>query len=390
MADDAPEDIAPIPEPDRARRAGPTIDAEATEVFRAERAEGDDARPASPSRKSASGNSMSAISYGVVSAVSGAAAAALVIGAVWLASGTKEAASPPAAPPTNAAAIDGLASRVADIEARTAATPAATASSAPDNAIAGQLAALEKSVVTMREDLAALRAQSDKLSAEVEAIKATPRQPASAADLSSIETRLAQVERAAGAQNAEIAKDVAKDVAKPADDILLRRVVAASMLDVSVRQGEPFAAALLAAKSLAENPQALKPLDAFATAGVPSAAALCRELLTLVPKLSSPAKENATTGSGLVDRLEAGAAQLVRIERTDAVGNDRGAIVARVTAAALRNDSAEAQRELNTLAPADRSAAQAWLDKANARDAAIASSHQFAADSMSALAKAPQ
>jgi hypothetical protein len=112
-------------------------------------------------------------------------------------------------------------------------------------------------------------------------------------------------------------------------------------------------------------------------------------LLTLVPKLS-PAQENATSGSGIVDRLQSGAAKLVRIERTDGVGNDRGAVVARVTAAALRNDFAEARRELKTLAPADRAAAQAWLDKADARDAAIAASRQFASDSMAALAKPRQ
>jgi hypothetical protein len=41
---------------------------------------------------------------------------------------------------------------------------------------------------------------------------------------------------------------------------------------------------------------------------------------------------------------------------------------------------------LNTLAPADRAAAQAWIDKANARDAALAASRQFAAEAMTALA----
>ena len=126
---------------------------------------------------------------------------------------------------------------------------------------------------------------------------------------------------------------------------------------------------------------------AFAASGVPSAAILSRELLTLVPKLSPAVPETATTGAGIVDRLQAGAAKLVRIERTDAVGNDRSAIIARVTAAALRNDSADARRELNTLAPADRAAAQPWLDKADQRDAALAASRQFAADAMAALAK---
>jgi hypothetical protein len=131
----------------------------------------------------------------------------------------------------------------------------------------------------------------------------------------------------------------------------------------------------------------LKPLEGFAVSGVPNAASLSRELLTLVPKLSPPAAEASTTGSGFVDRLQAGAAKLIRIERTDAVGSDRGAVVARVTKAALRNDFAEARRELKTLAPADRAAAQAWLDKADARDAALAASRQFAADAMATLAK---
>jgi hypothetical protein len=104
--------------------------------------------------------------------------------------------------------------------------------------------------------------------------------------------------------------------------------------------------------------------------------------------LQPPAPDHAAApGSGLVGRLEAGAAGLVRIERTDAVGNDRGAVVARITAAALRNDSTEARRELNTLAPADRAAAQAWLDRSEARDAALAASRAFAADAMTALAK---
>jgi hypothetical protein len=168
----------------------------------------------------------------------------------------------------------------------------------------------------------------------------------------------------------------------------LRRVVAASLLDISVRQGDPYVAALAAAKALTQDADALKPLDGFAASGVPSPAILCRELLTLVPKLSPPAPENPTANTGgIVDRLQAGVSRLVRIERTDSVGNDRGAVVARMTAAALRNDSTEARRELNTLPSAERAAAQSWIDKADARDAALAASRQFAADAITALAK---
>jgi hypothetical protein len=42
---------------------------------------------------------------------------------------------------------------------------------------------------------------------------------------------------------------------------------------------------------------------------------------------------------------------------------------------------------LKTLSPEDRAAVQGWLERADARDAALAASRQFAADAMAALAK---
>jgi hypothetical protein len=230
-----------------------------------------------------------------------------------------------------------------------------------------------------------LRGQSDKLANAVNDLKSAPREGAAVAvDLSAVNERIAQLEQATRAQGAG-----ASD-AKPADDVPLRRLVAATLLDVAVRHGDPYEAALIAAKSLSPTPEQLKPLDGFAAAGVPMPVALNRELLTLVPKLTPTPPENATTGAGIVGRLQAGAAKLVRIERTDATGTDRGAVVSRVTAAALHNEFADARRELNTLSPADRAAAQAWLDKADARDAALAASRQFADEAMAAIAKPAQ
>jgi hypothetical protein len=313
--------------------------------------------------------------------VTGAVAAALVIAAATFAGWPGEAVAPtaPAAPQVSSADIDALAARVASVESK-AGRPAATA---PDPAAAARIEALEKSLASLRGELAATRTQSEKLAADLDSVKSAPRETAAPVDLSGINDRLAQIERTTHAQGSEIAQENAK----PADDVPLRRIVAAAMLDVLVRVGDPYPAALSAAKSLAPDPDALKPLDGFAASGVPSAAVLSRELLTLVPKLQPPMPENAATGTGIVERLQAGAAKLVRIERTDAVGNERGNVVARITAAALRNDSSEARRELNTLSPADRAAAQGWIDKADARDAALAASRQFAADAMSALAK---
>jgi hypothetical protein len=249
---------------------------------------------------------------------------------------------------------------------------------------------LEKSQGTLRDELAAIRAQSEKLIASSSLANSSAVNPArvdataAAVDLSAINARLDQIESAVHA--ATVPQN-----AKPADDAALRRVVVASLLELSVRQGEPFKDALNAAKSLAPDDAALNSLASFAGTGVPTAAILSRELLTLVPKLSPPpALENDTVSPDIINRLRIGAAKLVRIERTDAVGNDRGAIVARVTAAALRNDSNDARRELKTLPPEERTAAQSWLDKADARDAALAASRQFATDAMAALAKPAQ
>ena len=382
MDEDRPEDPSQPPVGDRPRRDPPTIDLEASEVSEvSEPVKGTEAgvQPKQPIGRT------SAI---LVSAVAGALAAALVMAVAWGVGGPGETAAPPVNPQANASAqanagaIDTLAARVSDLETRTAKPQAPPT----DPVLAARLEAVEKSLASLRAEIAGVRSQSEKLTADLNAVKSAPREVVASPDIAAINERLGEIERATRAESAQIAQAANK----PADDIALRRVVAASMLDASVRQGEPFPAALAAAKALAPDPQVLKPLDGFAATGVPNPASLSRELLTLVPKLSPPPPQNSTTGTGIIDRLQAGAAKLVRIERTDAVGNDRGAIVARVTAAALRNDLSDARHELNSLAPGDRAAARAWLDKANERDAALAASRQFAAEAMAALASPSQ
>jgi hypothetical protein len=402
MVDDSPEDTAPSPDAGRPKRAPPTIELEASEVSGETRSAGVGEPPGSGSGtgpgsgsgtgpwsgsgagpesvpgqvppKPVSERPSAPVSPWVVAVLSGAVAASLVIGVGWML-GWPAVPATPAPPQVSAAIVDDLAARVASLETKTS-KPAAPL---PDPA-AARLDALEKSLASLRGELTGLRAQSEKLAAAVNDVRSAPRETGSPLDLSAVNERIAQLERAARAQNSEIAQESAK----PVDDVPLRRIVAAALLDVLVRVGDPYTAALAAARSLTDNADMLKPLDGFAEKGVPNPAMLCRQLLTLVPKLSPPAADNPTTG--LVDRLQAGAAKLVRIERTDGVGNDRGAVVARVTAAALRNEYAEARRELKTLEPADRAAAQAWIDKADARDAALAASRKFAADAMATLA----
>jgi hypothetical protein len=325
------------------------------------------------------------VSPWVVAPVSGAVAAVLVIAFGWMLGWPP---AQPAAPELNASAIDDLAARVAGLETKLN-KPAAPAS---DAATIARIDALDKSLAALRGELAGVRGRTDKLAADLGDLKSAPRDGSAAAvDLSAIDERLTKLEHASQAQGAEIAQAGAKvaDVA-PTDDVPLRRLVAAALLDVAVQHGDSYSAALATAKSLSPNPDQLKPLEQFAVTGVPNPGALDRELLTLVPKLSPAPPENTTTGTGIIGRLQAGASRLVRVERIDDAGTERGAVVARITAAALRNDFAEARRELNALLPAERAAAQSWLDKAAARDAALKASRQFADDAMAALAKPAQ
>jgi hypothetical protein len=393
MVDDRPDDTGPSPELGRPKRAPPTIELQATEVTTetagpaADKAAVEEpAGPSEPAPEAApppDPKPRAPRSSPLISVGTGAVAAALVVGAAWLAGWPGSPASEPATQ-ADTSAIDALTARVARVESRAAAPPAAPSSATPDPAITARLDTLEKSLASLRSDLAAAKSQSERAAAAVNDLKSVPRDAAAPVDLAPINERLAQVERAAGALKTE----AAQQSAKPADDRPLRRVVAASLLDATVRQGEPYAAALTAAKPLAVDANALKPLDAFAATGVPNGAVLSRDLLALLPKLAPAPETAATTGTGIVDRLKAGAARLIRIERTDAVaGDNRSAVASRVAAAARRNDIVEAKRELSSLAPADRAAVQPWIDKVDARDAALAASRQFAADAMAALSK---
>src|SRR4051794_31190284 len=416
MADDKPEDAGLAPESGRAKRIPPTIDLQATEVStqpqevagepeaateqaaheqakseegksqeeKSQEAKSEEAEPqpepAEEEPSVASASVSPSISPWVIAPFSGAVAAAIVIAVGWML-GWPAVQAPPAAPQVTGATVEALSGRVAAVEAK-AGKPAA------DPAMVARIDALEKSATSLRSEIANLRAQSDKTASVLNDATSAPR--AAAPDLAALNDRLAQLERASKTERAELAQQSEKIAdAKTMDDKPLRHVVAAALLDVAVRHGDAYESQLAAARSLAAKPDMLKPLDIFASSGIPTPVALSRELLNIVPKLSPPAEAPAS-GTGIVERLQAGASKLVRIERTDGVGNDRGAIVARVTAAALRNDFVEARRELKTLPEADRAPAQAWLDKADARDAALAASRKFADAAMADLVKPGQ
>ena len=150
----------------------------------------------------------------------------------------------PACRQINASAIDDLTARVAALEAK-----GRQAGRGGGRSATARIDALEKSLAALRGELVKLHAQSDKLASADQGSKPASARMARRGGRSERDQRaLGQIERASRAQSAEMAR-----TAKPADDMPLRRVVAAALLDVAVRQGHPVPALLATAKSLAPS-----------------------------------------------------------------------------------------------------------------------------------------
>lgn len=380
---------------DAAKRPPPTIELTASDVSESTPASDASAEPnetdkpaSESSGPSPEPKAPSRVPSILLSALTGAAAAALVLGVVkstgWLD------VPPPKLPAdlVSKSDVDALGARLAKVESD-AAKPVPASRPATDPALVTRLDAVEKSLASLRGDIAAARGQNEKLAAALSEIKsASPQgvmtQPSVSVDTSALEERIGKIERAAAALTAAAAAPPPPQ--PPVEDPAVRRMAAATALDAAVRQGEPYAAALAAVRSAGGDSDLLKPLDAFAASGVPTARALSRELLPLLPKLA-PKPEPQPAPSGMVERLQQSAAKLVRIQRTDAAASGNAGILARATSAAQRDDVAEAKRELLQLSASDRAPVQAWLAKADAREAALAASRQFTSEMIAALSK---
>ena len=403
MVDDRPEDNGPLGESGRPKREPPTIDLKATEVSETPKETGRRPRRRKPARRrkhvasracagtGLCGNRSEPVSKPVsqpslpwaIAPISGAVAATLVIAVGW-ALGWPTVQAPAPAPQINAAAIDDLTARIAGLETKTS-KPAAPMA---DPAAAARIETIEKSLATLRGELASHAGAGRQTCIRDQRREggAARRRCARGRSLRHQRAHRRDRTRHRAPRAAEI------DAARRQD----RRgktgrrqtggrsaVAAAGGLGPARRSGAGRRSLCRGAGGdEIAHAKCRRAEAARCVCGVPACRtsnALCRELLTIVPKLNPPAADTtATTGTGIVDRLQAGASKLVRVQRADATGDDRGSVVARVTAAGLRNDLAEARRELNTLQPADRAPAQAWLDKADARDAALAASRKFA------------
>jgi hypothetical protein len=288
--------------------------------------------------------------------------------------------------PNGGAKVDDLSARVSRIEAAPVRPPAT------DPALAARLAAAETAAKSLTDNLAALNRRLEEVAtaareargradaaagqnADQSAVVATERR-----DLDALAGRIATLEQSVKAMAGELAKRTSSA------DRAARLALAAAALQAAVERGEPFVAELAAAKLLAGDAGWLAPLEPFARAGVPSVAALSRELQGLTASLL-PTGAGKPQG-GFLDRLQANAERLVRIRPVgEAAGNDPAAMVARIESRAAQADLAGALAELRKLPAELRAPAEEWIRKAEGRTAAVETSRRFAAEAMEALGR---
>jgi hypothetical protein len=155
-----------------------------------------------------------------------------------------------------------------------------------------------------------------------------------------------------------------------------------------VDSGLPFAAELAAVKSLSGDAAAFAPLEPFAASGVPSAGSLGRELAALMPVIWKASRKDEPQAGTFLERLQSNAERIVRIRPAGEVaGDDPASVRARIEGRAGSADIRGALAELAKLPPDARAPAEAWIKKANARDAAIAAARNVAQTALSALVK---
>jgi hypothetical protein len=282
--------------------------------------------------------------------------------------------------------------RLAKLEAQLAAPRA------EDPQLLARIVAAESAVKTLADiaasrekrsdDIAALareardRAANAVTTAEAAQKESRSTAPESRADLDALNARIASLEQSARTSQADLARRLSADDAKG------RLAIAAIALRDAVDAGLPFTAELTAVKSLSGDAAAFAAIEPFAASGVPSAEALGRELAGLMPAIWKAArKEEPQTGT-FIERLQANAERIVRIRPAgEAAGEDPASIRARIETRAGNADIRGALAELAKLPPDARAPAEAWMKKAQARNAAIMAARNLSQTALAALVK---
>jgi hypothetical protein len=344
----------------------------------------------------AAGRSRSSVKTAVAGIAAGAIAVVAIGAGLWFGGYVPPGLLPasPNAQPPNSAAIAEISARLNKIEGAIATQQKPVPPPQPDPALLSRLAAAEAATKSLGDSLAGLTrrvddaaaaaqnalAQAKSASAAADAAKSAGQTGVARSDLDALAARIAPLESTVKT----LADDIKHETAT-ADDRTARLAVAAEALRAAVERDAPYQAELAAAKSLGADQSATAALEAFAAAGVPAARALAHELASLAPALRQAAEPVASNNSFL-DRLENNARRLVEITPVDAPpGDDPASVVTRIDVDAAHADIAAALADIAKLPDAAKPLAAAWVEKAQARNAAIAASRKLAADALAAL-----
>ena len=228
-----------------------------------------------------------------------------------------------------------------------------------------------------RERAEAAEKAVTELRSSVQDVSKTANAGVSASELEGLQKRLAGLEQATKTARDDIAKTGASDAAA-------RLALSAVALRDTVVSGAPFAPSLAQAKALGADANVLATLEPFAATGLPTPAALALELRALLPGMVKKPETNAS--GGFLEKLQANAGNLVRVRPVGAPsGDDSAAVLTRVESAAAAADIAAALAELVKLPEATRAPAQAWIAKANARQAALTAARTLVAETARSL-----
>jgi hypothetical protein len=398
------------------RRRPPTIDLTATEIETEKPADGrsgtadaESARPQGASDRGAERTSAGRILPAAVGTLVGALAVAAIGFGLWSAGIVPSRTGMPAA--TDHAA-NTISAQLDKIEAELQSQPT-------DTGLVSRLAALEAQTKTLNDSLAAINRRIDdiavaaqsarehadaaaatanratqdasaasaaansatqKASAASEAAKGATQNSVQQSDLDALASRVAALESAIKVLSASTAQKTVST-----DDHAARAAAAAAALRAAVERGAPYKSELAAAKSLGADQNAVAALAPFAEGGVPTDAGLAHELSQFIPSLQPP-PTTPPGGASLLGRLESNAKSLVRITPVNRpASDDPSSVVARLDADAAHADIAAALDDLGHLPESAKTRAAAWVQKVNARNAALAASRKIAADAFAAL-----
>ena len=196
--------------------------------------------------------------------------------------------------------------------------------------------------------------------------------------------RLARLEQSEKAARESVARSAAAASAT-------RLALAAQALRNVVVSGAPYRRELAQAKALGAQASRLAPLEPFATTGIPTAEALARDLLGLLPQIRKIAAPQTQAGGSFLERLQANAGRLVHISPVSApAGNEPTDVLARLEVATAHNDTAAAVVDIGKLPEAAQAPAKDWLARVKARAAALAASTDMAETAARALTQGAQ